>query len=1408
MKKTIRYILIIFIVIMGVMLFPFNGVRASEIAESGKWGNCPWTLDDAGILTIYGGVGESYKSGSLTWLSYSDSIKKVVVGTADEKVIFPFNAERTFQGLNNVEKISFVNIDTSGTHGMSCLFLNCKKLTKIEGLNKFNTVNDNDMSAMFCNCEALEEVDLSSFNTEKVTHWSEQKKMFDNNTSLKKITFGEKFHFVHDELVIRGKDDVWRKEGTDGVICRGNELAPASMNGEITLTGTWVYDDSLYWGTCPVSINDGVMTIGAGTGMESEGYAPDFPWWENREKITKIYFEEGVIFPNSIDNLFWACSALKSIDFSNVDMHNVKNAEDLFMSCTDLKSVCLNSEVSGGALKPENVSNMFYYCTGLENITYGNFDLSEATNLSQMFNSCYRLTEIDLSGFTINNTADISGMFSYCNNLTTITLPPTGIKASSTSDLFRNCENLLRINNLDKLDASEATSLSYMFKDCKSLTTLDLSTLNAKAFTDYRYMFSGCENLISLDISSLDTSTIDVKANGRAMQISSFPTVYAYRMIGMFDECNRLDKVVVGAKTQLIGGPAYPQYKIDDPAGLPENTLDENHKYEWYVTEPGKPENSGWKHIYDDIPEESIEDPAYRIYRRTEDQTEPVIPDILSFAELQMTSSIPETMEYTGDVIYPDLENVRLTAKIDGQDVELVKDQDFTVEYYAYDNTIYDARINEYRVGTTHEVRFYGKGDYVGVYRAEFTIVESSKKNIENCVVTWPEDMTCVYTGEECKPKPISVTDGEKTLVENTDYEIKYYRNIDALQEKYSSDPPRVIILGKGEYAGNVNKTFSIKERDINDADINVTFNKSYTETGKQIKPAAADISVTFGGEELYYNYDWEIYDYGDNIEVCTKEEEKAYVEIKGTENFKGYRKVYFDIKAANRHTVTIIDEKQGNLQIKDVIDGTSIMQAISNTRYYDIYTMFNGYVQVDDCALITLANKPIDKYSNYAQLYDDSILKYFGTTYDAGKITSDMTLYAIYFKIIDKIEFSSTIPKCGVKTETSLNEYGNYDFETQTNKPVGSIPAGSNYMFDSDNYPDEEADHGSWHKKDEHLFPFIGTFAGGETYYSDYDLMAKFGYVFNKDLQIELTNGQLTNQSIFMIVSRYDKVYWPGSLLWVDTSEVADHDWDAGKITKQPTETEEGIKTFSCKGCKITKTETIPKLTPSEPEKKKGEDGTPYGKGASEEVVEAAIKAMISDNDPAGTTFGLLQARAAKVKKNAITLKWTKPAGAVKFNIYGNACGKKNKMQKLTTQTKNSLVVKKVLGKAVKKGTYYKFMIVALDKNNNVVSTSKIIHIATKGGKVGNYKGVKLKNIKKNKLSLKKGKSKSIKAISVKESKLKVKNHRKLSYESSDPTVATVNNKGKITAKGKGSCIVYFYSQSGTFAKIKVTVK
>lgn len=230
-----------------------------------------------------------------------------------------------------------------------------------------------------------------------------------------------------------------------------------------------------------------------------------------------------------------------------------------------------------------------------------------------------------------------------------------------------------------------------------------------------------------------------------------------------------------------------------------------------------------------------------------------------------------------------------------------------------------------------------------------------------------------------------------------------------------------------------------------------------------------------------------------------------------------------------------------------------------------------------------------------------------------------------------------------------------------------------------------------------------------------------------------------------------------------------------------------------------------------SDPTIPSGANGTAPGEVKSIQAAEAAIAGMTSDKDLPDAVFNKIQLKSSKQTKTSITLSWKKVTGAKTYVIYGNKCGKNYKPKKLATvKGKNTRIIKKIAGKNLKKGTYYKFIIVAIDKNNNVVSTSKLIHVATKGGKVGNYKSVTVKKSVMNKAkSLKKGKTFKLNAKAVAQSKkLKVKKHVGIRYESTNKKVATVSNSGKITAKKKGTCYIYAYAQNGVFKKIKVVVK
>ena len=327
---------------------------------------------------------------------------------------------------------------------------------------------------------------------------------------------------------------------------------------------------------------------------------------------------------------------------------------------------------------------------------------------------------------------------------------------------------------------------------------------------------------------------------------------------------------------------------------------------------------------------------------------------------------------------------------------------------------------------------------------------------------------------------------------------------------------------------------------------------------------------------------------------------------------------------------------------------------------------------------------------------------------------------------------------------------------------------------------------------------PFTGKIVGGEKYntavmvFITESQWEEYSYD-EKNLTVTL-NGETVEP---FTISKYGVL--------IQTESTAEHDWNEGEVTKAATMKETGEKLYTCSGCGETRTEILPELTASEA----------IAPGAPAEAADQAITALKSEKDPAGSKYLPLKPKSTKQTKTSVTVSWTKQKKAAKYVIYGNKCGSKNKMKKLATATTGSKTFKKVAGKTVKKGTTYKFIIVALDKEDKVVSTSKIIHAYTTGGKYTNHKAVKaqLKSGKKWKtikaVTVKTGKTKTIRGKGVKQAKkLKYKKCVGMRYESSKPAVATVSSKGVIKGVKKGTAYVYVYSQNGKYAKVKVTVK
>ena len=103
-----------------------------------------------------------------------------------------------------------------------------------------------------------------------------------------------------------------------------------------------------------------------------------------------------------------------------------------------------------------------------------------------------------------------------------------GVEAPvDSSSLFSGFSSLATVNNISYFDTTNVTSMSYMFSECKALTTLDVSGWDTRNVNNMSRMFYKCNGLVTLDVSNWDTSSVT-------------------DMAAVFDSCTKLTKLDMG----------------------------------------------------------------------------------------------------------------------------------------------------------------------------------------------------------------------------------------------------------------------------------------------------------------------------------------------------------------------------------------------------------------------------------------------------------------------------------------------------------------------------------------------------------------------------------------------------------------------------------------------------------------------------------------------------------------------------------------------------------------------------------------------------------------------------------------------------------------------------------------------
>ena len=121
------------------------------------------------------------------------------------------------------------------------------------------------------------------------------------------------------------------------------------------------------------------------------------------------------------------------------------------------------------------------------------------------------------------------------------------VRPTTFYDWFSNCQNLTQIEGMGNLNTEKVTDMSYMFNNCKKLSSLDFSKFNTENVTDMSYMFDNCRELSSLDLSKFNTENVTDMSymfsccwGLSSLDLSKFNTENVTNMTNMFYNCSAL----------------------------------------------------------------------------------------------------------------------------------------------------------------------------------------------------------------------------------------------------------------------------------------------------------------------------------------------------------------------------------------------------------------------------------------------------------------------------------------------------------------------------------------------------------------------------------------------------------------------------------------------------------------------------------------------------------------------------------------------------------------------------------------------------------------------------------------------------------------------------------------------------
>jgi len=162
---------------------------------------------------------------------------------------------------------------------------------------------------------------------------------------------------------------------------------------------------------------------------------------------------------------------------------------------------------------------MFFECSDITEIDFSNFNTSNVEYMNQMFYGCSSLTSLNLSNFETSKVKSMWSTFNRCSSLTSLNLSNFDTSQVTEMDyMFKHCSSLTSLN-LSNFDTSQVTNVEYMFDGCKNLEYINMINFKDSSLTTYSHMFEDVPDNIVLCINKDNIPKIYIQIKDKSCHI-------------------------------------------------------------------------------------------------------------------------------------------------------------------------------------------------------------------------------------------------------------------------------------------------------------------------------------------------------------------------------------------------------------------------------------------------------------------------------------------------------------------------------------------------------------------------------------------------------------------------------------------------------------------------------------------------------------------------------------------------------------------------------------------------------------------------------------------------------------------------------------------------------------------------